>query len=60
MAVIGDSAHVASVDLHKRAGFRLVGTLKDVGYKFDRWLDTVIMQRRLGPGAAEGIRSERR
>ncbi len=50
VAVIGDSAHVASIELHRRAGFRLVGTLEDVGYKFERWLDTVIMQRPLGPG----------
>lgn len=54
VAIIGDSANAASVDLHRKAGFRLVGTLKDVGYKFDRWLDTVIMQRTLGPGAGGG------
>jgi L-amino acid N-acyltransferase YncA len=54
IAVIGDSAHVASIELHLRAGFRMVGTLEDVGYKFHRWLDTVIMQRALGPGAASG------
>jgi len=51
IAVIGDSANVASVALHRALGFRRVGTLKDVGWKFDRWLDTVIMQRSLGPGA---------
>ena len=51
VAIIGDSAHVASIDLHARAGFRLVGTLEDVGWKFGRWLDTVIMQRGLGDGA---------
>ncbi len=50
IAVIGDSEHVASVRLHKAAGFELVGTLKNVGYKHERWLDTVIMQRALGPG----------
>lgn len=48
VAIIGDSAHIASVRLHERAGFRLVGTLENVGFKFDRWLDTVIMQRPLG------------
>ena len=52
VAVIGDSDNVASVRLHKAAGFALVGTLKDVGHKHGRWLDTVIMQRALGPGAA--------
>ena len=51
IAVIGDSANEASIRLHKAAGFELIGTLKDVGYKHDRWLDTVIMQRALGPGA---------
>jgi phosphinothricin acetyltransferase len=52
VAIIGDSAHAASIELHARAGFRLVGTLENVGWKFGRWLDTVIMQRPLGPGAA--------
>jgi L-amino acid N-acyltransferase YncA len=52
IAVIGDSAHTASIRLHERAGFRHVGTLTDVGFKFGRWLDTVIMQRPLGDGAA--------
>ncbi len=52
VAVIGDSANDASVRLHKAAGFTLTGTLKDVGFKHGRWLDTVIMQRPLGPGAA--------
>ena len=51
VAVIGDSANEASVRLHKAAGFDLAGTLKDVGFKHGRWLDTVIMQRPLGPGA---------
>ena len=50
VAVIGDSANEASVRLHKAAGFELIGTLKDVGFKHGRWLDTVIMQRALGPG----------
>jgi L-amino acid N-acyltransferase YncA len=52
VAIIGDSAHTASIELHARAGFRLVGTLEYVGWKFGRWLDTVIMQRPLGSGAA--------
>ena len=51
VAIIGDSAHLASIELHRRAGFRLVGTLESVGWKFGRWLDTVIMQRSLGAGA---------
>ncbi len=52
VAVIGDSANEASIWLHKAAGFELIGTLKDVGFKHNRWLDTVIMQRALGSGAA--------
>lgn len=50
IAVIGDSANTSSVRVHERHGFRTVGTLKNVGVKFGRWLDTVIMQRALGPG----------
>jgi len=51
IAVIGDSAQVASIELHRAAGFRLIGTLEAVGFKHGRWLDTVLMQRPLGPGA---------
>jgi phosphinothricin acetyltransferase len=36
--------------VHARAGFEMTGTLKSVGFKFGRWLDTVLMQRALGPG----------
>lgn len=53
VAIIGDSGNVASIRLHKAAGFALVGTLKDVGYKHGRWLDSVLMQLALGPGATE-------
>jgi L-amino acid N-acyltransferase YncA len=47
IAVIGDSANAASIRLHERFGFRHVGVLRGVGFKFDRWLDTVLMQREL-------------
>ena len=50
VAVIGDSGNRASVALHERLGFRLVGTLEDVGRKHNRWVDTVLMQRPLGAG----------
>jgi L-amino acid N-acyltransferase YncA len=50
IAVIGDSAQTASIELHRAAGFKLVGAFEGVGYKFDRWLDTVLMQRPLGKG----------
>jgi L-amino acid N-acyltransferase YncA len=52
IAVIGDSAQTPSIELHRAAGFRLVGALEGVGYKFDRWLDTVLMQRALGTGTS--------
>ena len=50
IAVIGDSANVASIGVHLRAGFEMVGTHRNVGFKFGRWLDTVMMQRALGEG----------
>ncbi len=50
IAQIGDSANAASIRLHERAGFAPAGTLKSVGFKFGRWLDTVRMQRALGAG----------
>ncbi len=54
IAVIGDSTHQAgSVALHKAAGFRVTGTLGDVGFKHGRWLDSLLMQRALGDGASE-------
>ena len=49
IAVIGDSANAASIGLHAELGFRNVGTLHDVGFKFGRWLDSVLMQRALTP-----------
>lgn len=47
VAVIGDSANHPSISLHRRFGFSDAGLLKAVGFKFDRWLDTVFMQRNL-------------
>jgi phosphinothricin acetyltransferase len=44
VAVIGDSANTASVRLHEKFGFQHSGVLRDVGFKFERWLDTVMMQ----------------
>jgi L-amino acid N-acyltransferase YncA len=52
IAVIGDSTRqAASIGLHEALGFRHVGILQDVGFKHGRWLDSVLMQRALGPGA---------
>jgi L-amino acid N-acyltransferase YncA len=50
IAVIGDSANVSSIGLHKQLGFRDVGILTDVGFKFGRWIDVVLLQRPLGDG----------
>ena len=47
VAMIGDSANYGSIALHRACGFAEVGVLRDVGRKFDRWLDTVLMQRAL-------------
>lgn len=53
IAVIGDSSQqTPSVELHRMLGFRTVGVLENVGYKFGRWLDSVLMQRVLGSGAS--------
>lgn len=51
LAFIGDSYNAASVGLHAKLGFKHVGTLKDVGEKFGRTLDVVVMQRTLPPTA---------
>jgi L-amino acid N-acyltransferase YncA len=51
IAVIGDSANAGSIGVHRRCGFEMIGTHPDVGFKFGRWLDTVMMQRALGDGA---------
>lgn len=48
IAVIGDSGNAASIALHEKFGFRRVGTLERVGFKFEKWVDTVLMQRALG------------
>jgi L-amino acid N-acyltransferase YncA len=50
IAVIGDSANAGSIGVHTRCGFQMIGTHPDVGFKFGRWLDTVMMQRALGDG----------
>ncbi len=54
VAVIGDSENVGSIGMHASLGFRQVGVLKAVGYKFGRWIDVVYMQRSLGTGDTDG------
>ena len=50
IAVIGDSANAASIGVHAACGFLRVGILRSAGFKFGRWVDSVFMQRPLGPG----------
>jgi L-amino acid N-acyltransferase YncA len=50
IAVIGDSANQGSVSLHKACGFNHVGLLANCGWKFDRWLDVVLMDKTIGSG----------
>ena len=52
VAIIGDSGNEASIALHRSRGFRKLGTLRAVGFKRGRWVDTVLMQRELGAGSA--------
>jgi L-amino acid N-acyltransferase YncA len=52
IAVIGDSANAGSIGVHARCGFQMIGTHPNVGLKFGRWLDTVMMQLSLGEGAS--------
>jgi phosphinothricin acetyltransferase len=52
IAVIGDSANAPSIRLHEAMGFVHAGNLRNVGRKRGRWLDSVMMQRTLGEGAA--------
>jgi L-amino acid N-acyltransferase YncA len=51
IAVIGDSDQAASIGVHKACGFEPAGNLKSIGWKFNKWLDTPLMQRALGDGA---------
>jgi phosphinothricin acetyltransferase len=47
LAVIGDSENTGSIGVHASLGFTHAGTIRKVGYKFDRWLDVVTMQKSL-------------
>jgi phosphinothricin acetyltransferase len=60
IAVIGDSANAGSIGLHRAVGFEPAGVLKACGWKFEQWLDVVMMQRSLGQGntsVPRGIRT---
>jgi L-amino acid N-acyltransferase YncA len=51
IAVIGDSANAGSIGVHQVCGFTHVGVLSACGWKFERWLDVVLMERAIGLGA---------
>ena len=50
IAVIGEPTNTASIRLHEKFGFTLVGIFRGIAWKHGRWLDTVQMQRTLGAG----------
>ncbi len=52
LAVIGDSANLGSIAVHRACGFQPAGSFKAAGWKFDRWLDVVLMQKGLGEAEA--------
>jgi phosphinothricin acetyltransferase len=56
VAVIGDSQNAGSIRLHEKHQFRTCGKLLNVGWKFGRWLDVVMMQRSLEPDEDDGRR----
>jgi phosphinothricin acetyltransferase len=64
IAVIGDSGHLPSIAFHESLGFTQIGTLRAIGFKFGRWVDSVILQRALGDGGetppALGIEDEKK
>jgi phosphinothricin acetyltransferase len=47
IAVIADKGAEASIQMHKNFGFKEIGHMGKVGFKFDRWLGTVLMQKSL-------------
>ena len=51
IAVIGDSANHGSIGVHRSCGFQHVGLLSACGWKFERWLDVVLMERAIGQGS---------
>jgi phosphinothricin acetyltransferase len=53
IAVIGDSANTGSIGVHRSVGFAHVGVLKSCGWKFDQWLDVVLMDKALGYGDSQ-------
>lgn len=58
IAVIGEPTNTASIRLHEKFGFQLIGVFRGIAWKHDRWLDTVQMQRTLGAGTTEAPHDE--
>jgi phosphinothricin acetyltransferase len=56
IAVIGDSANAGSIGVHRSLGFGTAGVLKSCGWKFDQWLDIVLMEKSLGLGDTQAPR----
>jgi L-amino acid N-acyltransferase YncA len=52
LAVIGDAANAGSIAVHRSCGFEPTGILRAAGWKFERWIDVVLMQKSLGDGSA--------
>tara|TARA_B100000575_G_scaffold189903_1_gene153061 strand:- start:4964 stop:5464 length:501 start_codon:yes stop_codon:yes gene_type:complete len=47
IAVIGGSDNLGSIKIHKKNGFNYIGTLKKVGFKRNKWIDSIYMQKKL-------------
>jgi len=50
VAIVGDSENTQSIDFHLKMGFEQVGLVRSIGFKFNRWMDQVILQKALGEG----------
>lgn len=53
IAVIGDSGNAGSIGVHTSVGFKHVGIVSACGWKFERWLDIVMMEKALGLGQTQ-------
>jgi phosphinothricin acetyltransferase len=58
IAVIGEPTNTASIRLHEKFGFQLIGVFRGIAWKHDRWLDTMQMQRALGRGNQDAPSAE--
>jgi len=58
IAVIGDSGNADSIGLHRSAGFEPVGTIRSCGWKFERWLDIVLMEKSIGVGDQQAPKAQ--